>query len=262
MTALSPIVLAWLNTSCPAVPRRRAPSTTGAAGSLASLATLVTVIAPSRTQTTSVNVPPTSTPQHQLRWLRRDLDAQRRVGAERRRLLAADRLQAALALADVEPAALGEDPVLGEQAVGPAARACSRHRAALRLEVALRGPLEGVGHRRGRAQAALGGSSASSAGAPSANAFAPIPLASSKTSMISAARRAVREGVADVHAQARLEHVRRRAVKRRVHQLLDLRLEHAVLPRVRREDGVGGEELGVQAQDAVPEVVPVPALLA
>ena len=38
------------------------PSTTGAAGSLGLLGTFVTSIRPWRTETTSVNVPPTSTP--------------------------------------------------------------------------------------------------------------------------------------------------------------------------------------------------------
>ena len=66
MTALSPIVLAWLNTALPCTPRRRAPSTTAVEGSLASLGTLVTSMRPSRTATTSVNVPPTSTPI--IRW--------------------------------------------------------------------------------------------------------------------------------------------------------------------------------------------------
>lgn len=62
MTALSPMVLAWLNTVEPATPSRRAPSMTGAGGSDRLLGTLVTEITPSRTATTSVNVPPTSTP--------------------------------------------------------------------------------------------------------------------------------------------------------------------------------------------------------
>jgi S-(hydroxymethyl)glutathione dehydrogenase / alcohol dehydrogenase len=62
MTALSPIVLAWLNTALPCTPRRRAPWTTAVAGSLASLGNLVTSMRPSRTATTSVNVAPTSTP--------------------------------------------------------------------------------------------------------------------------------------------------------------------------------------------------------
>jgi hypothetical protein len=62
MTAFRPAVLAWLNTALPSTPSRRLPSTTGRAGSAGSLGTLVTVIRPSRTATTSVNVPPMSTP--------------------------------------------------------------------------------------------------------------------------------------------------------------------------------------------------------
>ena len=62
MTALRPIVLAWLKTVWPSTPRRRAPSTTGAAGSVRLDGTFVTSMRPSRTETTSVNVPPASTP--------------------------------------------------------------------------------------------------------------------------------------------------------------------------------------------------------
>jgi hypothetical protein len=62
ITAFRPIVLAWLNTALPSTPSRRAPSTTGPAGSSWSLGTFVTSIRPSRNATTSVNVPPTSTP--------------------------------------------------------------------------------------------------------------------------------------------------------------------------------------------------------
>jgi hypothetical protein len=62
MTALRPMVLAWLKTGWPSTPKRRAPSTTGAAGSVRLEGTFVTSMRPPRTETTSVNVPPASTP--------------------------------------------------------------------------------------------------------------------------------------------------------------------------------------------------------
>ena len=67
ITAFRPIVLAWLKTALPSTPSRRAPSTTGPAGSSRSLGTFVTLMRPSRNATTSVNVPPTSTPSIALR---------------------------------------------------------------------------------------------------------------------------------------------------------------------------------------------------
>ena len=70
MTALIPIVLAWLNTVLPSTPSRRAPSTTAAAGRSRSLGTFVTSIRPSLIETTSVNVPPTSTPSMSIALLR------------------------------------------------------------------------------------------------------------------------------------------------------------------------------------------------
>jgi hypothetical protein len=62
ITAFRPIVLAWLNTGASSRPSHSAPSITGAAGSVALLGTFVTSMRPSRTETTSVKVPPTSTP--------------------------------------------------------------------------------------------------------------------------------------------------------------------------------------------------------
>src|SRR5205823_5392903 len=74
------------------------------------------------------------------------------------------------------------------------------------------------------------------------------------------AGRPVADRVGDVLAQADAEHVRRRGVERAVDELLDLRLERAVLPGVRGHRRVGREELRVQPQEAVPEAVPVAAL--
>ena len=72
MTALRPIVLAWLKTVWPSTPRRRAPSTTGAAGSVRLDGTFVTSMRPSRTETTSVKVPPDVDAEHQaLSMIRR-----------------------------------------------------------------------------------------------------------------------------------------------------------------------------------------------
>src|SRR5262245_5591020 len=107
ITAFSPIVLAWLKTALPSTPSRRAPSTTGPAGSSASLGTFVTSMRPSRNATTSVNVPPTSTPS--------TLGAHGGEGAEARRGVAPERVQAVAALAHVPPAALAEHPVLRQR---------------------------------------------------------------------------------------------------------------------------------------------------
>ena len=62
MTAFSPCVLAWLNTSASRTPASAAPSMTLRSVLAVSVATLTVRIVPPEIATTSVNVPPTSTP--------------------------------------------------------------------------------------------------------------------------------------------------------------------------------------------------------
>ncbi|SKY25457.1 Uncharacterised protein [Mycobacteroides abscessus subsp. abscessus] len=119
MTALSPMVLAWLNTVEPATPSRRAPSMTGAGGSDRLLGTLVTEITPSRTATTSVNVPPTSTPNivlslrlYGVSTSREGSDADHRTErAKSRRSGAVDGVQAVDTFHGIPPTPLGEDAI-------------------------------------------------------------------------------------------------------------------------------------------------------
>src|SRR5919197_634549 len=72
-------------------------------------------------------------------------------------------------------------------------------------------------------------------------------------------RRAIPERVADVLAEPRLVEVRRGGVDRHVDQLLDLRRERSRLPRHRGEPQVRLEEVGVELEQALPHLAPVPA---
>ncbi len=62
ITAFRPWVLAWLNTEAPPTPASSAPSSTARCVSRTFVETLTVLISPSSMATTSVKVPPTSTP--------------------------------------------------------------------------------------------------------------------------------------------------------------------------------------------------------
>ena len=71
--------------------------------------------------------------------------------------------------------------------------------------------------------------------------------------------RTVTDRVLDVQLEPLDVQVRRRGVERDVDELLDLGLERAVVPWVRGELGVRGEQLGIQPERGLSGVSPGPA---
>ena len=174
ITALRPIVLAWLNTALPSTPRRRAPSTTGARGVAARRSATLVTVDHAVADRDDVGEGAADVDAEHQRGLRdaapggtfreapsvkapRDLDAQRRVGAERRRRLAADAIPGSPGTCGRRTSRRREStrysasrpsaPHSG-QAPSTGRRSASRWRCA--------GRWKECGHRRGRARPALG----------------------------------------------------------------------------------------------------------